>query len=157
MEIWSRERVLAFAADRASLLAATALARTCTWLDPGTDSRALWGSCAGRGRRYQTVVALTSPPAYACNCPSRKMPCKHALALLLQWSDGLVPVGELPPFAATWLARQTARVSEPARAQRQPGELADPAAALKRAAARAERVAAGLDELDQWLCDQVRG
>jgi hypothetical protein len=47
-------------------------------------------------------------------------------------------------------------MSEPAKAQRQPGELADPAAALKRAAARAERVAAGLDELDQWLCDQVR-
>jgi hypothetical protein len=35
--------------------------------------------------------------------------------------------------------------------------LADPAAAAKRAAARAERVAAGLDELDQWLCDQIRG
>jgi hypothetical protein len=35
--------------------------------------------------------------------------------------------------------------------------LADPAAAAKRAAARADRVAAGLDELDQWLCDQVRG
>jgi hypothetical protein len=35
--------------------------------------------------------------------------------------------------------------------------LADPAAAAKRSAARAERVAAGLDELDQWLCDQVRG
>src|SRR4029077_3112487 len=119
-------------------------------------SQALWGSCAGRGRLYQTVIAFTSPPAYACNCPSRKIPCKHALALLLQWSDGLVPVGEPPPFATTWLARQTARISEPAKAQRQPGELADPAAALKRAAAPAERVAAGLDELDQWLCDQVR-
>ena len=46
---------------------------------------------------------------------------------------------------------------EPASAARQPGELADPAAAAKRAAARAERVAAGLDELDQWLCDQIRG
>jgi hypothetical protein len=145
MEIWSRERVLALAPDRASLLAATALAGTRTWLDMGTDSQALWGSCAGRGRLYQTVIAFTSPPAYACNCPSRKIPCKHALALLLQWSDGLVPVGEPPPFAATWSARQTARMSEPAKAQRQPGELADPAAALKRAAARAERVAAGLD------------
>ena len=61
MEIWSRERVLALAPDRASLLAATALAGTRTWLDMGTDSRALWGSCAGRGRLYQTVVALASP------------------------------------------------------------------------------------------------
>jgi hypothetical protein len=157
MEIWSRERVLALTPDRASLLAATALTGTRTWLDMGTDSLALWGSCAGRGRLYQTVVALASPPAYACNCPSRKIPCKHALALLLQWSDGLVPTGEPPPFVAAWLARKTAHTSEPAKAQRQPGELVDPAAALKRAAARAERVAAGLDELDQWLCDQIRG
>jgi hypothetical protein len=55
------------------------------------------------------------------------------------------------------LARQAAQLSEPTKTQRQPGELADPAAALKRAAARVDRVAAGLDELDQWLGDQVRG
>jgi hypothetical protein len=35
-------------------------------------------------------------------------------------------------------------------------ELADPAAADKRAATRAERVSAGLDDLDRWLGDQVR-
>ena len=156
MEVWSRERVLALAPDRASLAAAAALAGTRTWLDMGTDSQALWGSCAG-DRRYQTVVALASPPAYECSCPSRKVPCKHALALLLQWSDGLVPVGQPPPFAASWLAGKPTQQSEPAKVQRQAGELADPAAAAKRAAARTERVAAGLDELDQWLCDQVRG
>jgi hypothetical protein len=46
---------------------------------------------------------------------------------------------------------------EPAETGHRLGELADPAAAAKRAAARAERVARGLDELDQWLCDQIRG
>jgi hypothetical protein len=35
--------------------------------------------------------------------------------------------------------------------------LADPAAAAKRAATRVERVSAGLEELDRWLSDQVRG
>ena len=86
------------------------------------------------------------------------MPCKHALALLLQWSDGLVLSGSPPPFATAWLSAREARTTRPAsvNAERQPGELADPAAAARRAAARAERVAAGLDELDQWLCDQVR-
>ena len=54
-------------------------------------------------------------------------------------------------------ASRTKAQPEPASASRQPGELADPAAAAKRAAARAERVATGLDELDQWLCDQIRG
>jgi hypothetical protein len=158
MEIWSRERVLALAPDRASVVAAAALAGTRSWLELGTDSEALWGTCPGRDRRYQTVVALASPPAYACSCPSRKIPCKHALALLLQWSDGLVPLGEPPPFVATWLAGSPLQHAESAKkGRRQPGDLADPAAAAKRAAARAERVAAGLDELDQWLRDQVRG
>ena len=160
MEVWPRERILLLAPDRASVEAAGALAETRTWLDVGTDSKVLWGSCAGGGGRlYQTVVDLDSSPAYACSCPSRKVPCKHALALLLQWSDGLVPAGEPPPFAAAWLSARAVREAQPesANAGRQPGELADPAAASKRAAARAERVAAGLDELDQWLCDQIRG
>lgn len=160
MDIWPRERVLSLAPDRTSVEAATALAKTRTWLDVGTDSKALWGSCAGGGGRiYQTVVNLGSSPAYVCSCPSRKVPCKHALALLLQWSDGLVLTGKPPPFAADWLSAWEARKTrpEPANAGRQPGELADPAAAAKRAAARAERVAGGLDELDQWLCDQIRG
>jgi SWIM zinc finger len=160
MDIWPRQRVLLLAPDRASIVAATALAGTRTWLDLGTDSTGLWGSCAGgRGQRYQTVVDLGPPPAYTCSCPSRKVPCKHALALLLQWSDGLVPAGQPPPFAAGWLDERALRKTqpEPASTSRQPGELADPAAAARRAAARAERVAAGLDELDQWLCDQIRG
>jgi hypothetical protein len=159
MDVWPRERVLSLAPDRASIAAATALAGTRTWLDLGVDSRGLWGSCAGgRSQLYQTVVDLSSPPAYTCSCPSRKIPCKHTLALLLQWSDGLVPASQPPPFAAAWLDARAAHQAQPEPATtRQPGELADPAAAAKRAAARAERVAAGLDELDQWLCDQIRG
>jgi SWIM zinc finger len=160
MDIWPRERVLSLAPDRASVEAATALAGTRALLDAGRDSKALWGSCPGAGGRlYQTVVDLGSPPAYACTCPSRKVPCKHALALLLQWNDGLVPTGKPPPFAAAWLSGRAVRKAQPESADggRQPGELADPAAAAKRAAARAERVTTGLDELDQWLCDQIRG
>ncbi|HEX5908095.1 MAG TPA: SWIM zinc finger family protein, partial [Propionibacteriaceae bacterium] len=159
MDTWPRQKVLSLATDRASIAAAVALAGTRAWRDVGTDSKGLWGCCAGgAGQFYETVVALGSSPAYACSCPSRKVPCKHALALLLQWSDGLIPNSEPPHFAAAWLSARVSRKGqpEPARAERH-GELADPAAAAKRAAARAERVAAGLDELDQWLCDQIRG
>src|SRR5687768_11677160 len=154
METWPRQRVLSLAPDRASIAAAVALAGTRTWRDVGTDSMGLWGCCAGgAGQLYETVIDLTSSPAYACSCPSRKVPCKHALALLLRWSDGQIPNSEPPPFAAAWLSNQDSRKirPEPAKAGRQPGELADPAAAAKRAAARAERVAGGLDELAQWL------
>ena len=62
MDMWPRERVLSLAPDRASVQAATALAGTRAWLEVGTDSEALWGSCAGGGGRiYQTVVDLGSP------------------------------------------------------------------------------------------------
>ena len=158
MDVWSRERVLSLAPDRASARAAAALAQTQVWRDTGANSSGVWGWCTGGSRPYQIVVDLGAPPASACSCPSRKVPCKHALALLLQWSAGQVPPGEPPDFAAAWLRAGTARRQPaPALAGRQKGELADPAGAAKRAAARAERVASGLDELDQWLCDQVRG
>jgi hypothetical protein len=158
MEVWPRARVLGLAPDRASVIGASALAGTRTWLGVGTDSSGLWGSCAGGGRLHETVVDFGPPLGYTCTCPSRKFPCKHALALLLQWSDGLVPVGEPPPFAAAWLGARSERKGqpEPAKAGRPRGELADPDAAAKRAAARADRVTAGLEELDQWLCDQIR-
>jgi SWIM zinc finger len=159
MDVWSRERVLSLAPDRASARAAGALAQTQAWSDIGHDPFGVWGLCSGGSRPYQIVVDHGSPPAYACSCPSRKVPCKHALALLLRWSAGQVPAGEPPDFAATWLRARTAHRRQPAPPPggRQTGELADPAAAAKRAAVRAERVASGLDELDQWLCDQIRG
>ncbi len=159
MDVWSRERVLSLAPDRSSARAAAALAQTQAWSDIGADPLGVWGLCTGGTRPYQIVVDHGSPPAYSCSCPSRKVPCKHALALLLQWSAGQVPAGEPPDFAATWLRARTAHRRQPAQPPggRQTGELADPAAAAKRAAARAERVASGLDELDQWLCDQIRG
>jgi hypothetical protein len=159
MDVWSRERVLSLALDRASARAAAALAQTQAWSDLGADPLGVWGLCTGGTQPYQIVVDHGSPPAYSCSCPSRKVPCKHALALLLQWSAGQVPAGEPPDFAATWLRTRTAHRRQPAQPPggRQTGELADPAAAAKRAAARAERVASGLDELDQWLCDQIRG
>ena len=39
------------------------------------------GSCAGEGQLYQTVVDLTSPPAYACSCPSPEGPVQACACL----------------------------------------------------------------------------
>jgi hypothetical protein len=153
-ERWDRARVLALAPDASSLRAAQPLASGGSWpLTGAADDRALWGECLGRAAApYRTVVDL-SAPAYRCSCPSRKFPCKHALALLLLWSDGAVGAGTDPPdWAATWIAGRAARPSD-TKDSRPP---ADPAAALRRAGQREARVATGLTELDRWLCDQVR-
>jgi hypothetical protein len=100
------------------------------------------------------VVVDLGTPAYVCSCPSRKVPCKHALGLLLRWSDGQVSDAAPPDFVDRRLAARTA-VTE-SRAARGTGELADPEAAAARAATRAARVANGLDELELWIGDQIR-
>jgi hypothetical protein len=156
---WDRAGVLALAPDPPSQRAAQSLASGHWWPVAGhAGPDALWGECQGSAARpYRTVVDL-SGPAYRCSCPSRKFPCKHALALLLLWSDGAVKDGERPPdWAAGWLA---ARAAKAGGAQaRDPAEAEEPRdlkAKLRRAEQREQRVAAGLAELDRWLCDQVR-
>lgn len=153
VEPWGVERVLALAPDTASDLAARKLARPSAWSGPGVAGELLWGRCQGSGARpYETAVDLGGP-ASRCSCPSRKFPCKHALALMLLWATGAVPAGGDPPgFAAEWASSRAARAE---RADRPRGER-DEAGAAQRAAQRAERVAAGFAELETWLQDQVR-
>jgi hypothetical protein len=148
---WSRDVVLALAPDSGSVGAAAKLTTLQSWTAEGADGKAVWGLCTGSGKNpYQVVVDLAGP-AYSCSCPSRKFPCKHALALLLRWSAGQVPAGDPADFTTSWLTTR-AQKSEPVAAERTP----DPEAAARRAERRAGRVTAGLAELDVWLQDQVR-
>ncbi|MFE5703793.1 SWIM zinc finger family protein [Rhodococcus koreensis] len=144
---WSEGQVASVAPDAGSLAAAAKL--SAAWTQTGGNGDALWGLCQGSGKSpYRSVVDLTGP-AYHCSCPSRKFPCKHTLGLLLIWSQGRVAEQSEPPeFANDWLTRRAGR-AVPAAATRTAG-----AKATER---RAERVAAGLDELDLWLTDQIRG
>jgi SWIM zinc finger len=165
-ERWDRTRVLALAPDASSQRAAQKLASPGSWPLTGAQGpSALWGECRGSAAvPYRTAIDL-SGPAWHCSCPSRKFPCKHALALLLLWAGGLVADDSQPPeWAATWLAARAAKASraareaagdtaEPESARAGP---ANPEAALRRAAQREQRVASGVTELDRWLCDQVR-
>jgi hypothetical protein len=147
VEVWSRAQVLAAAPDDASRRAALPLTASRVWSESGRGPDGLlWGRC--RGSATYAVVAAPGQ-AYACSCPSRKSPCKHALALLLRWTDGLVPPGEPPAWAS---AATPARRGSGADEEREP----DADAAAARAAERRAKVSAGLDELDRWLHDQVR-
>ena len=155
-ESWDRARVLALAPDASSQRAAQSLTSGRSWPAAGAGPGSLWGECRGSGSApYRTVVDLTGP-AYRCSCPSRKFPCKHALALLLRWADGTVAedAGEPPDWAAGWLADRAGRTSRAAAGPA--GEPKDQKTAARRAEQRETRVASGLTELDRWLCDQVR-
>ncbi|WP_028477279.1 SWIM zinc finger family protein [Nocardia sp. CNY236] len=148
MRPWTEDQIERVAPDAKSLVAAGKLAGR--WRDSGHHDSALWGRCAGSGATvYQTVVDL-SGPAYRCSCPSRKIPCKHALSLLLRWSKGEVAsVAEAADYATSWIDERAARA-----ARAVVPRVRTPSATT--AQQRRARVGAGLDELDQWLADQVR-
>lgn len=151
------EQVLGMAPDPASAKAAQSLARGEKWSGVGRSERALWGLCQGSGKKpYQTVIDL-SGPAFKCSCPSRKFPCKHSLALMLLSATGEVQETAEAEWASSWLEERAGRAERAAeKAERKPGEVADPLAAQQRVARRADRVSAGMAELESWLDDQVR-
>ncbi|MFB7905157.1 SWIM zinc finger family protein [Kitasatospora sp. NPDC056076] len=151
-ERWSTEHVLSLAPDATSRKAAGELSAPAPWTGTGTDGAALWGECRGGGRTpYRTVIELATP-AYRCSCPGRKLPCKHALGLLLLWSGApeAVPAGEPADWAAEWLEARRERAEKRASAP------ADPEAARRRAERRGARVAAGAAELRLRLADRIR-
>ena len=157
MSRWTAEQVLALAPDSASISAGRKLAASRNWPSHGCAERVVWGLAQGSGKTpYQVAVDLDGP-AYKCSCPSRKIPCKHALGLLLMWSEGEVGPAEPSPFATEWLASREERAEKAAKREAErPSRAPDPEAKAKRGADREARISAGVAELDRWLRDLVR-
>jgi len=150
-EPWSAERVLALAPDVPAQRAAQLLIGDSRWSDSGAESDLVWGRSRGSASApYQCIATLGEHPAYHCSCPSRKVPCKHVLALLLRWAAGKVAAAEPPAWVHDWSLRQAARTARREAVAGKPREV-NP----KTVARRADRVAAGMSELDRWLADQV--
>ena len=95
VERWSLPQVEALAPDAASVKAARAL----TFSASGRVDDLLWGLCRG----YQVAVDLAGP-AFRCSCPSRKVPCKHALGLLMLWAESDVSAAPAPSWVLDWQA-----------------------------------------------------
>ena len=156
MSRWTTQQVLDAAPDQSSVKAARSLARPGPWSGTGATDGLLWGKCQGSGRTpYQVSIDLKAP-AYRCSCPSRKFPCKHALALLLLWAGGgdVAEVSEPSDFASEWMESRSARAGQAAAA---PAAPVDPAARARRAQERVATMSAGIEEFALWLTDLVRG
>lgn len=150
--------MLAVAPDAASVGAAQKLAGGTGWSDAGWDDGALWGQCKGSGKQPYAVAIDLAGPAYRCSCPSRKFPCKHALGLLLRWAEGQVNRGTRPGDVAEWTGKRAERAATAAApAPPKDAPVADPEAQQRRADERAARVAGGLDDLERWIADRMRG
>lgn len=167
---------MSLAPDDASRRAAAALAQRGPWADSGSDDRAVWGRCRGTSRAPYEVACDLADFAYRCTCPSQKQPCKHVLALLLLWAAAspVVAPAPAPADVAAWLASRPVTGDSVSLADRVSGQSVDPApapappptsaprrkadpeAAAARAGQRAERIAAGMAELDIWIGDLLR-
>jgi hypothetical protein len=173
---WTVEQVAAVAPSPRAVATAEPLATVARWSALGADSRALWGRCRGSGAEPYDTMVDHAEVAWRCTCPSRTLPCKHALALLLLWIAGGVPGGAAPAPVAAWLDdcdRRSGRRSgrddgdgdrgvpagdtdaDPER----PDEAPPPPDRGDLDRARDERIARmieGLIELDRWLEDRMR-
>lgn len=144
------------APDSSSLAAARKLAHPGPWSETGSNDVLVWGKCQGSGKTpYQVSVDIVAP-AYRCSCPSRKFPCKHALALLLLWSRGEAAAAgaHTADFAKEWAGQRADRAT--AKERRQAEKSADPEAQAKRLAARLALMDAGIEDFSRWLTDLVR-
>jgi hypothetical protein len=165
MPEWTVAQVASLAPDASSLVAARGLSGPGPWSATGADDRAVWGRCRG----YAVAVEVGREPErplergaggrrFSCTCPSRKVPCKHALALLLLWTADpqAVPPGAAPGWVAEWLDSREARAARAETTSATDRKPVDPEARARRVAERAARIGAGLEELDLWLRDLVR-
>ena len=153
---WTVDRVLALAPDPASQRAAKGLASRRVWLNISGNGPATWGTIQGSGATPYMTAVDTELPVLRCSCPSRKQPCKHALALLLLFVEQPPqPADGVPEWAAKLL---TPAKSAPAAAPAGPAAAkpVNAAARAKRAAGREQRVDAGVAEFGQWLRDLAR-
>jgi len=176
------DRIEALAPDQASLAAARKLLKVSSWPTLAEGEGLVWGECQGSGATPYRVVVNEADSGYKCTCPSRKFPCKHALALMWMRADrsAAFAPATVPDWVKDWLSRRrgtssAAKAKDEDEAEPKPrpsirlAEIpeaavsADPKAEQRAAAARERNrlereaaVLAGLDELDVWLADQVQ-
>lgn len=149
MPAWTSEQVQSLAPDPRAAAAAASLAVPWRWSELGRHEGLVWGRCQGtRPEPYRTMASVEGP-AFACDCPSSKRPCKHSVALLLLLTrePDRFAEGEPPADVAEW---RPGRVSKPVSVAR---EVAAPGPGVPR---REERVTEGLQALLRWLEDATR-
>jgi hypothetical protein len=154
---WSLQRVEQLAPDAAAIKAAQSVAKPARWQNLGHNERLVWGECQGSGSNpYQVRVDLDDG-AGKCSCPSRKLPCKHALGLLMMFAGGgAIPgTASVPGFVGEWQAARDKRAEAKATRAATPEKPPDPEAQTRRVEKREGRIESGLEQLDAWLADLI--
>ena len=144
-----------------------------------------WSGVNAKARVQTLIERCSIDPTRVTNAlaPSRKYPCKHVLALMWMYVEDPSPFveGEVPVWVTDWLGRRrnpgagavqdkangesnkSTRKSLTAAQHVHEQSPPDPKAEAKRKAAAEKRaqttrnsIAQGIDDLQQWLEDQLR-
>lgn len=151
--------VTALSPDAAAAAAGLNLAKTGAFRALGKSDRAYFGECVGSAV-YRTQIAVADLTT-KCTCPSRKVPCKHALGLLYLAADAsdafqTVPDGGEPEWVKSAFDERAAAAQRKQARASAGAKPVDRAAQEKRAGRRHDNVLAGIEQLDVWLLDRVR-
>ncbi|SDT29324.1 SWIM zinc finger family protein [Microlunatus soli] len=161
MPSWTLRAVQKAAPDAASLTAARRLAGPGPWSDVGSTATLVWGKCQGSGATPYQVSIDSTGPTYRCSCPSRKFPCKHALALMLRFSASEDDDDTAAPSAGDgvpeWARAKAQRAADDADREARAKKPVDAAARARRIADRRALMSAGIEDFARWLTDLVRG
>jgi hypothetical protein len=153
----SEEVVRQLAPDDSALRTAQGLKSKFSRPAVSADGTWLLGQCAGSARDpYEVSVDLANPsaPVGRCTCPSRKLPCKHVLGLMLLYTQTPQKFSEREPPAELLAKRErlAQRAEKKATGEAKPRKVNQAALAKKTAAQRD-----GLDLLERLLIDLVDG
>lgn len=151
------EHVLQLAPDEASLTAGKKLQAGNNWQHLGRNEHVIWGECQGSSL-YQVQIDFNSLD-YQCSCPSRKLPCKHVLGLLLLAVNNPESVlnVDTPYWVNEWFAtRLHAHSNKEKKSTLRSKQSVEILQQKKRVEKRHDRVYEGLCRFDLWMKDLIR-
>lgn len=160
---WTTEQVLSFAPDSATAKRGKNLASERSWRLLAGNTQTIWGECKSSSISYYRTQVDLNGPAFKCNCPSRKFPCKHAIGLLLIFitrSEAFTITEELPDWVAAWQTTRRGKTPSPTPTE-DPAQLAErqeknAEQRSKNRSKRLQQMAQGVKDLETWLLDLVR-
>lgn len=83
LDTWTIEQILSLAHDQTLVGAAESIADASKWTRLGAYGGEFWAEFPNRDKpAYHTLISMPHM-ALSCNCPSRKYPCRHTLAIAL--------------------------------------------------------------------------
>lgn len=157
------QKIKSYAPDPGTAQRATGIAHAQIWHSLEGNGRAIWGTYGYALDPFKVSVDFEGP-AFRCTCPVRRKPCKHGIALLLVFAknnDAFKVVTDPPEWVGNWLQKRDERgekrrniTVEIKRTLEEEKALAEKRKANR--GKRLEKMAGGLDELENWLVDLFR-